>query len=192
MDNTPPKDFKRVPVHFVFDVKFDLRRKARLVVGGYLTKPIFNNFPSQWRLLPWRASGPASVLAELNGLSLCAADVGNAYLEACTPGETLHNCWSSEFGVLEGHTLIVHKALYGLRTSGARWAERLADSLRAQGFTVQLCWSCHLDERTGGSLGICMCLGGWHVDYVQKHSGKNQYTWEGIHTQGCGTFPNST
>ena len=45
MDNPPPKDFKRVPVHFVFDVKFDLRRKARLVAGGHLTKPIFNDAP---------------------------------------------------------------------------------------------------------------------------------------------------
>ena len=37
--------------------------------------------------------------------------------------------------MLAGHTLIVHKTLYGLRTSGARWAEKLADSLRALGFS---------------------------------------------------------
>ena len=84
-------------------------------------------------LLPSRVSGRASFLAELNGLSLCAADVGNAYLEALT-NEKLYIMAGPEFGELEGHTLIVHKALYGLRTSGARWAERLADSLRALGF----------------------------------------------------------
>ena len=39
-----------------------------------------------------------------------------------------------EFGDLEGHTLILEKALYGLRSSGARWAEKLADSLRRQEF----------------------------------------------------------
>ena len=44
--NTPvPKYYKRVPVHFVFDIKFDLRRKARLVAGGHLTKPIYNDAP---------------------------------------------------------------------------------------------------------------------------------------------------
>ena len=27
-------DYQKLPYHMVFDVKFDLRRKARLVVGG--------------------------------------------------------------------------------------------------------------------------------------------------------------
>ena len=45
MNTPPPKDFKRVPVHFVFDVKFELRRKARLVAGSHLTKPIFYDAP---------------------------------------------------------------------------------------------------------------------------------------------------
>ena len=38
------------------------------------------------------------------------------------------------FGELEGHTLIIYKALYGLKSSGARWHEKLVDSLRAIGF----------------------------------------------------------
>ena len=29
--------YKKIPYHFVFDVKFDLRRKARLVAGGHRT-----------------------------------------------------------------------------------------------------------------------------------------------------------
>jgi len=39
-----------------------------------------------------------------------------------------------EFGELEGHTLIIFKALYGLRTSGLHWHERFADCLRDMGF----------------------------------------------------------
>jgi len=39
-----------------------------------------------------------------------------------------------EFGELCDHRLIVVKALYGLRSSGKRWAERLADCLREMGF----------------------------------------------------------
>jgi hypothetical protein len=40
-----------------------------------------------------------------------------------------------EFGPLEGSVLVIVKALYGLRTSGARWAEKLNDTLRSLGFT---------------------------------------------------------
>ena len=43
--------------------------------------------------------------------------------------ELLYIVAGPEFGELEGHILIVYKALYGMRTSGARWAEKLADSL---------------------------------------------------------------
>ena len=39
-----------------------------------------------------------------------------------------------EFGPLEGHNLIIIKALYGLRTSGLRWHERLANCLRDMRF----------------------------------------------------------
>ena len=56
------------------------------------------------------------------------ADVEHAYLMAMTE-EKLYIIAGPEFGELEGHYLIVYKALYGLRTSGARWAEKLADSL---------------------------------------------------------------
>ena len=34
-----PTGYKRIRVHMVFDVKFDLRRKARLVAGGHMTDP---------------------------------------------------------------------------------------------------------------------------------------------------------
>lgn len=72
-------------------------------------------------------------LSELNEMLLWMADVGNAYLEAWTK-ELLYIVAGPEFGPLEGYILIVEKALYGLRSSGARWAERLADSLRKLGF----------------------------------------------------------
>lgn len=106
---------------------------VRLVAGGHLTKPIYND-ASYVRIASIKCIRTFSVLAELNGLSLCAADVGNAYLEAETQ-KKLFIIAGPEFGVLEGHTLIVYKALYGLRTSRARWAVHLSDSLRAQDIT---------------------------------------------------------
>jgi Reverse transcriptase (RNA-dependent DNA polymerase) len=39
-----------------------------------------------------------------------------------------------EFGNCQGHVLIIYKALYGLRSSGARWHDRFSDCLRAEGF----------------------------------------------------------
>ncbi len=66
-------------------------------------------------------------------MQLWAADVGNASLEALTK-EKIYVIAGPEFGVLEGHILLIHKALYGLCTSGARWHEHFADTLRDLGF----------------------------------------------------------
>jgi Reverse transcriptase (RNA-dependent DNA polymerase) len=75
----------------------------------------------------------AIFLGELNDVSIMVADVGNAYLEAKTK-EKVYIIAGPEFGELEGHTLVIYKALYGLRTSGARFHERFADTLRDMGF----------------------------------------------------------
>jgi len=73
-------------------------------------------------------------LAELNHLETWATDIGNAYLEAETK-EKVYIIAGPEFGELEGHVLVIRKALYGLRTSGLRWHEHFADCLCAMGFT---------------------------------------------------------
>jgi len=72
-------------------------------------------------------------LAELNGLETWATDIGNAYLEAKT-SEKVYIIAGDEFGDLVGHTLLIYKALYGLRSSGLRWHERFSDVLRDLGF----------------------------------------------------------
>ena len=56
-------------------------------------------------------------LAELNKLEVYSTDIGNAYLEAQT-SEKVYIIAGPKFGEREGHTLIIFKALYGLRTSG--------------------------------------------------------------------------
>jgi hypothetical protein len=56
-------------------------------------------------------------LSELNSMELWATDIGNGYLEAYM-AEKLFIVAGSEFGKLEGHMLIISKALYGLRMSG--------------------------------------------------------------------------
>ena len=63
----------------------------------------------------------AMFLAELNNLQLWGADVGNAYLQALTK-EKLYIGGGHEFEELQGHVLVMHKALYGTRSGGACWA----------------------------------------------------------------------
>jgi hypothetical protein len=76
----------------------------------------------------------ALLVGEINGLQPMVGDIGNAYLEAYTK-EKVYFIAGKEFGPLAGHTMVIVKALYGLRTSGARFHERLADTLRDMGFT---------------------------------------------------------
>ena len=71
------------------------------------------------------------LIAEMNGLETMAGDVGNAYLEAYTR-EKIYFIAGPEFGELEGTIMIIVKALYGLKTSGARYREHFADYLLAR------------------------------------------------------------
>ena len=72
-------------------------------------------------------------LAKLNQMEAWGTNISSAYLGAFTK-EKLFIKAGPEFGDLEGHILLVEKALYGLRTSGVRWHERLTDCLRGMGF----------------------------------------------------------
>jgi hypothetical protein len=77
--------------------------------------------------------------AKLNGLELYQADVGSVYLEALT-GEKICFVAGKEFAHLgmEGHTLTLHKALYGLRSSGQCWYSHFSKTLRSEGFAPTL------------------------------------------------------
>lgn len=127
----PPDGYKKIRVHFVYAVKHDGRHKARLVAGGHLTDtPVDSVYSS---VVSLRGLRLIVFLSELNDLELWSTDVGNAYLEAKTK-EKVYIVAGPEFGEREGHTLVIHKALYGLRSSGLRFREKLADSLRDMGF----------------------------------------------------------
>jgi Reverse transcriptase (RNA-dependent DNA polymerase) len=118
-------------VHFIFGVKHDGRHKARLVADGHLTQiPIDSVFSGVVSLRGFRL---VLFLAELNNLQIWATDIGNAYLEAYT-SEKVYVIAVPEFKDREGHILIICKALYGLRSSGARWHDRFADCVRELGF----------------------------------------------------------
>jgi hypothetical protein len=73
------------------------------------------------------------LVSELNELKTMVGDVGNTYLTVMT-GELVYIVVGPEFGFKEGNTLVIRKALYGLRTSGARFHEKLADTFQAFDF----------------------------------------------------------
>jgi hypothetical protein len=124
-------EYQLIPYHMVYDVKFDQRRKARLVAGG------------NWTITPKedRYSGVigmdsvrlAFALASMHNLDVCTADIGNAFLYGKTKEKVMIKA-GPEFGESAGKILIVDKGLYGLKSSAARFHEHLAAKLRKMGF----------------------------------------------------------
>ncbi len=127
-----PDGYKQIPYHIVFDVKFDLRAKARLVADGNWTEIGKEDIYSG--VVGMETVRLGFTLGDLNGLKCCAGDVGNAFLNGYTR-EKIYIVAGPEFGPeLEGRVLIVVRSLYGLRTSAARFHEHLSDSLRRLGY----------------------------------------------------------
>jgi hypothetical protein len=126
-----PRGYQRIKLIWVFDVKQDLRRRARLVAGGHMTEPIKES--SYSGVVSLRSFRICIFLGELNGLKISSADISSAYLEAYTQEKVVFTA-GEEFGDLHGHTLMIVKALYGLRSSGKRFNERISDTLRDIGF----------------------------------------------------------
>jgi Reverse transcriptase (RNA-dependent DNA polymerase) len=69
----------------------------------------------------------------LNGLELWATDIGNAYLEPFT-SEIVIIIAGPEFVELDENILVISKALYELRTSGARWHDSFSAFITTLGF----------------------------------------------------------
>jgi hypothetical protein len=130
----PARGFQMTRVHWVFDVKHDLRHRARMVAGGHLTKAP-ENMSTYSGVVSIKSFRTVMFLGELNGYPVHATDISNAYLESYTR-EKIYIIAGPEFGPdREGHALIITKALYGLKVSGKSYYDHFADTLRDQGFT---------------------------------------------------------
>ena len=129
--NAPP-NHQKIRVNLIFAVKYNGRHKARLVADGSLTpEPAENIYAGVVSLRHLRL---VIFLGQLNNLELWGADIGNAYLEAHTQ-EKLFIIGGAEFEELQGFILIFNKALYGLKSSGKRWAEKFYDIIKDMGYT---------------------------------------------------------
>ena len=64
------------------------------------------------------------ILARLNGLLVCAGDVGNAFLYGKT-NEKVYVIAGDEFGDNKGKRMIVDRSLYGLRSRNLKKQENM-------------------------------------------------------------------
>ena len=70
-------------------------------------------------------------------------DVGNAYLQALMR-EKLYIVGGPEFEELQGHVVVMYKALYGTRSGGTCWHDKFFDILHHMGFkTSEVDWGGH-------------------------------------------------
>ena len=119
-----PEGYQEINVYLIFACKHDGHHTANLVAGGHLTLDPIDSIYSGVVLT--RSLRLSIFLAKLNNLKVWGADIGNAYLEATTR-EKIYIVAGPEFEELHGHILVIHKALYGLKSSGLRWSHRIHD-----------------------------------------------------------------
>ena len=114
------RGFQFAPLRMIFDVKVDLRRKARLVIGGHVIDSSGHEvYASTMKSVSARV---LMKIAATNDLDVMVGDIGNAYLHTSTE-EKVYTRAGAEFEAVglmpEGTLLEVKKALYDLPTSGS-------------------------------------------------------------------------
>ena len=99
-----PSGYTEITCHLIFEVKFDLRRKARYVAGGHVTDcsqgMTYSSVVSRERI--WIGL----FLEALNGLKVLVADIQNSYLNAPTED----NVWfytGPKWGEHEGKPVLI-------------------------------------------------------------------------------------
>ena len=104
-----------------------------MVAGGHLTPDPIESIYSG--VVSIRSLRLVIFLAKLNNLEVWGADIGNAYVEAMTK-EKLYIVAGPEFEELDGHILVIYKTLYGLKSSGLRWSQKIHDIMLDMGFSA--------------------------------------------------------
>jgi hypothetical protein len=127
----PPEGYQKIPLIWVFDVKFDGRHRARAVAGGHMMPDLEEDLYGG--VVELETVRIAFVAAALMDLKVIPTDVGSAYLNAYT-SELLYIVAGPEFKELEGRVMVLRKALYGTKSASFAWGYKLADDLLQMGF----------------------------------------------------------
>jgi len=128
-----PVGYTKITCHLIFDIKMDFTRKARFVAGGHLTAPPKESVYSS--VVSRESVRIFFLLCALNNLDCLSCDVQNAYLNAGTKEKNWFVAGAEMGSQNVGKSVLIVKALYGLRSSGAQWREHMATTLRNAGFS---------------------------------------------------------
>ena len=129
-----PPGYQEVGCHMIFDIKMgeNLRRKARMVAGGHTTETLAALTCAS--VVSKDSVRMALTITALNDLKILACDIHNAHLTA----QCRQKIWTitgPEFGSDAGKLMIVVRALYGLKSSGAAFIAFIAKTFYNIGYT---------------------------------------------------------
>ena len=129
-----PKGYQKIKCHLIFDIKLseNFWCKARFVAGGHITNtPASITYSS---VVSRDSVRIALTIGALNDLKVISCDIQNVYLTApCR--EKIYTVTGPEFGSDEGSLMLIKRALYGLKSSGAAFHSYLAEVLYDLGYT---------------------------------------------------------
>ena len=124
----PPPVYEKTRCHMIFDFKMEnFRRKSRLVAGGHVTEP-----PDTIRYTSVVSRETVRVVItveDLNNLHVRTADIHNAFIQAPV-SEDIWIVLGPEFGPYAVKSVVVGRALYGLKNSRDSFWNHLADFMK--------------------------------------------------------------
>jgi hypothetical protein len=132
-DGKVPPGYTKIVCHMIFDIKMDFTRKARFVAGGHLTDPPKESVYSS--VVSRESVRLFFLIAALNELEVLSCDVACAYINASTKEKNWFVAGLELGSDNVGKSVLIVRALYGLKSSGAQWREHLAATLRKASFT---------------------------------------------------------
>jgi len=129
--------FQYARMRMIFEAKSDGTHKARLIIGGHMTKP-GEEIDCYSSMMKQESARILLCIADANNYEVAVGDVTNAYLNAMT----IEKIWTTSglefvrngFCRDVGTPAKVIKAQYGLKSSGHQWWGMLSDSLKCMGF----------------------------------------------------------
>ena len=124
--------YQEIRCHVIFDVKMDFICKARFVAGGHNTDK--TQSITYLSVVSRDIVRLVFLITGINYLDKLAGDVTDAYLNS----KYCEKIWFKggiETGEDKGKVLIITRALYGLKLSGAAWRADLAATLQDLKFT---------------------------------------------------------
>ena len=127
-EKTAPAGYTKVSGHLIWSVKMDFTTKARWVLDGHKTPdPVHSKYVG---VVSRESVQIAFTYAALNGLDVCMADIRNGYLQSPTSQKHYIIC-GPEFGMENvGNTAIMHRAVYGGKTSGTDFRNHLRSCMQ--------------------------------------------------------------